>query len=269
MSSSSTLSDVRSLPRAFFAKYTSLANAREYVDASGRVDKLATFGPSASLLDHGSRIRETLVREGTCVARTPGVDFDTSLKQQIAILGNALPDSLGAAYSTIAVTPNRKYYASSSVGQPMHSDDAHRTAPPPLISLFCDQPSHDGGVTTLAPLGEHLDRHRSAIPRECFAPDALTLLGSMGSIQRPLLIDGYQLGCALPSIAAEIRGEPVVLDVLATLIEWCHRPENQIRVRLEAGDVLFIDNFRWVHGRTPFPAEQPRRLYRASFARPV
>ena len=266
MSSSSTLTDVTALHREFFARYASLANDAAYVEACPSATSVPVFGPVSSLLDVRRDIREALVHDGACVAKTPGVDFEASLAQQVSILGLALPDSLGAGYSTIAVTPNRKYYASSSIGQPMHSDDAHRATPPPVISLYCDVPSADGGITTLAPLGTYLDGRRFTLPPACFARDALTLVGAMGLIQRPLLIDGPRLGCALPSIAMEIQSDSEVLNVLAELLDWCHRPANQVRLRLESGDVLFIDNFRWVHGRTAFPADQPRRLYRASFA---
>jgi hypothetical protein len=256
------------LCREFFARYASLANEPSYVDARASTMRLPVFGPATSLLDVQCEIREALLHGGACVAKTADLDFPTSLAQQVAILGPAIPDAVGAGYSTIAVTPNRKYYASSSIGQPMHSDDAHRPTPPPVISLFCDVPSVDGGITTLASLGTYLNELRPSLPRACFSADALTLVGSMGSIQRPLLIDGERLGCALPSIAMEIRGDREVLDVLVDLMNWCHCPANQVRLRLDAGDVLFIDNFRWVHGRTAFPAEQPRRLYRACFAQP-
>lgn len=268
MSSSSTLTKMPALHREFFAHYASVANNPAYASARPSAAGVPVFGPLASLAEVRCGIRDALLGDGACVAKAPGINFEASLAQQIEILGSVLPDSLGARYSTIAVTPSRKYYASSSIGQPMHSDDAHRATPPPVITLYCDVPSEDGGITTLAPLGAYLDERRATLPVACFAPDALTLVGAMGVIRRPLLIDGRRLGCALPSIAMEIRGDREVLDVLAELMNWCHLPANQVRLRLDAGDVLFLDNFLWVHGRTAFPAKQPRRLYRACFARP-
>jgi alpha-ketoglutarate-dependent taurine dioxygenase len=223
------------------------------------------FGVGNSLVSFKDDIREAVQQAGACLVRMQGIDFRSGLRQQELVFGPSLPDSIGSPFSKIAVTPGRKYYASSSVGQPLHSDDAHLASPPRLISLYCEEQALHGGFTVLAKIGDYLDANRTAIPDTCFALNAITVRSSAASLQRALVVGGNRLLCSLPSILLEASGQRTVMEFYQSLMAWCHAPENQIRLKLAPDDLLFIDNHRIVHGRTPFPKSEPRTLMRVSF----
>ena len=44
-----------------------------------------------------------------------------------------------------------------------------------------------------------------------------------------------------------------------------HQKNNQIRCKLQPGQLLLIDNFRVLHGRTGFDLSDQRLLYRFCF----
>jgi gamma-butyrobetaine dioxygenase len=45
------------------------------------------------------------------------------------------------------------------------------------------------------------------------------------------------------------------------LTDWLNDPQHQVTFRLEPGDVMFMDNLRVLHGRTPFdPSQGVRHL---------
>lgn len=265
LSPSTSTSGVTRLGREYFSSYASLVNSPSYTSADGGQRNFPEFDARSSLAGIGDRVRDTLKVHGACLVHTGTRQYSDVLEDQELIFGQSLPDSTGASFSRIAVSPGRKYYASSSVGQPIHADDAHLVSPPRLISLYCEKQSKHGGITTLAAIGRHLESVCNHIPESCFADDAITVLGSAGVLQRPLVVEAGRLLCALPSILIEASGAPEVIAFYRELMEWCHVPQNQTRLRLAPGDLLFIDNFRVLHGRTQFPETEPRTLLRACF----
>jgi len=48
---------------------------------------------------------------------------------------------------------------------------------------------------------------------------------------------------------------------LDTLQEICKRPENQLKMRLQPGDFLFLNNIKMLHSRTAFKDNSEPRLY--------
>lgn len=265
LSPSTLSSGVARLGREYFSSYASLVNSSSYASADGGQKSFPGFDVGSSFAGIGDRVRDTVKVHGACLVHTGTRQYSEVLEEQEFIFGKSLPDSTGASVSRIAVSPGRKYYAGSSVGQPMHSDDAHLVSPPRLISLYCEKQSKHGGITTLAGIGSHLESVCSRIPEACFAEDAITILGSAGALQRPLVVEADRPLCAFPSILMEASGAPEVIEFYRELMEWCHMPQNQTRLRLAPGDLLFIDNFRVLHGRTQFPAAEPRTLLRACF----
>lgn len=265
LSSSILTSERIYLNREYFLEYVRLANSFEYADAPASSMSVPTLDVEASLGRIKDDIRSAVRETGVCLVRTRTMDFHTVLEQQTLVFGPNMPDSTGASVSKIAVTPGRKFYASSSIGQPLHSDDAHLASPPRLISLYCQEQSVHGGLTTLAMIGRYLEAVREAIPEECFAPDAIAIKGSAGVLSRALIISQNQLLCPFPSILTEVSGTKSVIDLYKRIMAWCHIPDNQIRLRLTPGDLLFLDNHRVLHGRTSFPEMEPRTLLRVSF----
>lgn len=266
ISSPSTSNDDRTyLGREYFSRYAQLANSPSYVGVPPLKDPLPILSADGSLEAIQVDVRQAVRQAGVCLVRVRGMDFQTCLRQQESIFGPSVPDSVGAPFSRIAVAAGRKYYASSSVGQPMHSDDAHLASSPRLISLYCAEQALHGGVTTLASIGNHLDNIRAEIPPACFSQDAITIRGSAGLLTRPLIISDIPSRCPLPSILMEASGSHPVMAFYQELMAWCHVPEHQTRLKLAPGDLLFLDNHRVLHGRTPFPEAEPRTLLRVSF----
>ena len=163
-------------------------------------------------------------------------------------------------------------YSDNRYGGNPHSDGIHRPGPiPDLVMLYCVRQAPKGGDLILVHVTDVAARLRDR-------PDVLRCLstpvhfdtreqaspGTPTSVRRPVL----DLNGALPRVnylrdyieSAHGRdGVPALtplqvesFDLLDTVLEL---PEVQIRVRLEAGQAIVMDNRSLLHSRTAFDYE--------------
>jgi gamma-butyrobetaine dioxygenase len=150
---------------------------------------------------------------------------------------------------------------------PPHTDEPFRYMPPGLLILGCVRPAEKGGDTIL------VDGFQIAETLRDEAPDAFALLcepnhvfvryhaGKLDERMRGKAISRDDRG-AVCGIRLHTRST-APLDVPSDLVPAyfaAHRalvakamaPENQLRLRLAAGDVAVLDNHRVLHSRTAF-----------------
>jgi hypothetical protein len=165
----------------------------------------------------------------------------------------------------------------------MHTDSSQRTVHPRWVGLACLQPGASGGdsaVASAAAVQAHLLGRDPALVerlRKPFIRDVVTPGGNRdreairanafpifaGAEDQPTLrymrlwIERGQAEAGTP-LGPEARADLDTLDAALNAPAHCHS------FRLEAGDVLFLDNHRIAHGRAAYDddPQRPRRLLR-------
>lgn len=140
---------------------------------------------------------------------------------------------------------------------PMHMDTAHYLRPARYLLLGCVNPGHSGTQTRIAPI--------SALK---FSPSELSLLGSTAVLVRTgrrsfysTILDNnrpflrYDPGCMEPIDARGEQAMHIVSDSISRI--------EVIRHEWRRGEILLIDNWKMLHGRTATAADD-RLLLRVS-----
>lgn len=193
---------------------------------------------------------------------------------QIGLFGPVMPDvgKNKVEVSTIAPEANGKYFANSTYAQPMHTDEGHTSRFPRVATLFCAQQSSEGGVSILVPFQRAYDAlvdKFGAATEALFDDKAITVSNIYGTESKSVLLrlpEG-RVGITYSSIVQQLTCSPLVLDMFNFITNFVHQPENQIRFKLNAGDLLMMDNCRMLHARTKFKEGDARTLYRMWFPR--
>ena len=169
-------------------------------------------------------------------------------------------DPANLAYSAMALTP--------------HTDNPYREPPPTLQLLHCLASSVRSGETIL------VDGFAAADVLQAEHPESYSHLARWpvrwryGDDNTELVSDASVLelgpGGALVGIRFNERArcpsllDPDVVDehllALRRFAEILDRPARQVRLVLEQGDVLLLDNRRTLHGRTAFAGPGGRHL---------
>jgi alpha-ketoglutarate-dependent taurine dioxygenase len=172
--------------------------------------------------------------------------------------------------------PPHRYYSQSNIGGDIHTDGTYIHAEPPLYAaLACLQPAHAGGDSVL------VDGRRVCAALEAHARPALEWLereyhfdcdgqGLAATLRRRILekVNGSVRVQYLRSYvesghrrAGELLASEA-LDAMDALDELLAHPPLRHVVRLEAGDMLLLNNHVMLHGRTAFVDDPDHALRR-------
>ncbi len=149
------------------------------------------------------------------------------------------------------------------VGLPFHSDGSD------LVGLFCLDDGASGGdslVANLVSIHNELVRDAPELAAELYAPLPYDARGEEGSGQRAWYTmpafqrRGDRLFCRYirPYIRSSMRHadapRPSVLaeEAMDRVDAICTEPERHVSMRLEPGDMQFINNYHVLHGRAPY-----------------
>lgn len=212
-------------------------------------------------------------RRGVMVLRdvptTPG-----TLRQVADRLGHLSPTSFGELFDVKAVAqPTDLAY--TAIGLLAHTDQPYRRPVPGIQLLHCLRNDAPGGDSTI------VDGLAASIALAVDDPGAYAALCEVEVeyrydmitdtvVDRGVTIDVDRRG-RFRSIRFNTKLDSPVVDAEQDLdafyrgrrwlVDWLNDPRHQSTFRLEAGDVLVIDNHRCLHGRTPFdPAGGQRHL---------
>ena len=268
---------METIDRAYFADIYRLVNSDEYSEAKGGgvrpeiLDARDLPWNHTNLAELGLKAVQLVKKTGTCLVHfDASAGYDRVFDWQQSVFGSYRFDSSVASkpFSEIVAKEDGKYFANTHFAQPMHSDEAHTADPPRVISLYCRKQSQQGGVSTLVNIHAWLKTlaDMGDIDSACFAMGALQINGARGALNRPLLVlDHTDVLCPFPSILREATGDEKVISLYRDVMAWAHQTENQMRFRMMEGQLLLIDNYKVLHGRTGFRLDDPRMLLRACF----
>ncbi len=150
--------------------------------------------------------------------------------------------------------------SASSEAFALHSDESFCVQPARWVLLHCWQPAESGGDTLLLTADEIL----AQVPREVrIALEQLRLPYPCGDRVTIEASGELRFNAEEVESAALRRGIPLSLPQRGWLVRFEQLFARQARrLRLEAGDLLIIDNWRVLHGRTAFAASSGRLLKR-------
>lgn len=162
----------------------------------------------------------------------------------------------GAVHQNVAPVP-RARFEESDVGAEsslsLHTENPFHVLPPTFVLLYClrsDAGSRAG--TMLARVAEVVGRLNDDVRARLRSPVFFERGSPSDRVRVPVLS-----GSALDPlarydaawIAADTEQETAALQSMARELPWC---TNEVYLR--PGDLLALDNRRWLHGRTPFEA---------------
>ncbi|NNF79890.1 MAG: DUF971 domain-containing protein [Rhizobiales bacterium] len=248
----------RHKPRLWDCKLSVSQAEVDYADALNTDCGRLTF--YRTLRDFGF----VIVRDGP---REPG---------SVAKVANMIGEMGESAYTQIFdLTPKSKTrtIGNSTRHVPPHTDEAFRFSPPGVNILACVRPAKNGGDTVLTD-GFNIASKLRALEPECFELLATRThrfhrlhegkLDQQANV-RMIALDDRQEICGV-RVHTRASGP---MDLAADDVEPFYKahhmlcqlmmaPENQIRLRLNAGDTALFDNHRVLHARTEFT--DPERL---------
>lgn len=189
-------------------------------------------------------------------------------------IGPIRGSNFGESYDVVSM-PNPNASAYTAMGLELHTDLANWASPPDIQLLCCLKSSVRGGESVFCD-GFHV----AGLLREQ-DPEAFHLLST-----QPMEFRFHDADCDIrargPVIALDAHGNPrhvrfnnwlrapmicapdLVEPMYAALGRFwrlLRAPENQLRIRLEPGDLIAYDNHRVLHGRLPFdPTSGERHL---------
>lgn len=238
-------------------------------------DEIERFVHAAVVADHVTRRRlfEVFGRDGAVVvtdsSRRPGACLDL-----LATLGLTVRDTALGRIFDVEVDPAGFNVAYTAEAIPPHNDNAQCTHPPSgqvLAMLTNDAAGGDSIVVDGWAVVDELRRtDPAAVAVLAGVPVGFRQYSTVaeGFTRAPLLVLDESGRCTHLRFSNQLR-QPLPPDH-PDLDEWYRAyrllgqavtdPASQVTFRLDAGDTLFVNSLRVLHGRTEFRHDQLRHL---------
>lgn len=164
-----------------------------------------------------------------------------------------------------------RFLADGSAQFSLHTDRAFSAMPPPYIGLLCEAAASSGGESLLADAAGLYQHILSGAGSEALASlfePFYTLRRSPHEVQRPLFFyNDHRQSCFAyrgKDAATEVSFRPEFAALMRLAEAFLADPANTEQIQLEPGQILLIDNHRYLHGRSKFQGQ--RLLYRLYFS---
>ena len=175
-------------------------------------------------------------------------------------------------YADVHIDPSKKEYKYSSDSIPFHTDNPTMD----ILGFYSVFPENDGGDNLLLdsrPLLNQLTPEE----RKALINYSMKLPNSCGTLH-PLLNEQEnhifylpffwqkEINTFLSSGNTEINATPLTYQAMAkfhTLVEKAFSTKSYITISLKIGDVLFLNNKIFLHGRQSIPRNSKRYLVRS------
>lgn len=169
-------------------------------------------------------------------------------------------------YTKLQYSAGSKYYALSSLAQPIHTDEGYTSIYPKYVVLYCQSESTIGGCSIIVkfnPLFELIKNNYPLSIDKLFSQNALKVYNANGCETKPLLFNfDDNVGISYSPVLKKLVGDEDILDVFKFITSYVHDVRNQIRFKLKKNQLLILDNRKVLHGRTSFQNSETRVLYR-------
>ena len=161
--------------------------------------------------------------------------------------------------------PDGVYLGATNREHPLHSDGAYDPQPPPLLALQCVVPATTGGasvaVSALA-LWNHLAETDPDALRALQEPDALLVERADQRDTKSVFssVDGGGIAVWRDDHTSTFADDPETTRAVELVRAFLADPSNVLTFVLAPNQILLLDNWSVLHGRTAF-ADGDRRLH--------
>ncbi len=157
-------------------------------------------------------------------------------------------------------------YSQTHAGIAPHSDSSWLQSPPNLWGLQCVEADQSGGDTLIVPVEDILRRLSKATIQALRQP----VFPFADGVFKPVLsgrrgdqrISYYDAQLSKGATTQQDSLDGTSQSALHELGQAVSDPEIALRLKLEAGDLVFMNNHKALHGRTAFIEESGRLLFR-------
>lgn len=151
----------------------------------------------------------------------------------------------------------------------MHTDGSYEIVPPKIVAMQCVIPSQNGGISQIVyakSVYEYLMENYLEELQILLTHKLIITRGNQTSTQAIFVeIEGRTL--------MHFRSDPTVSLLIPPQIEkafdiiknYVNAPKNQLMFKLQANQIILLDNTSVLHGRTSFPDNEVRKLNRVWF----
>ena len=189
-------------------------------------------------------------------------------------LGKSISQNFGRGGNDFFVIENiggSKILAKSNRTQALHTDNGFAKDAPEIVMLRCQTPSEDGGYSQIVDSSKILEFLERVFPlgvEALMGENAVTFNKLHASISKNLIqvLKNGNIGFDFSPFAVTIDTKnPEVERAYRLIWAYIHNENNQIKFKLQQGQILILDNSRYMHARTEFPEDQKRVMQRIWF----
>ncbi|WP_387489625.1 TauD/TfdA family dioxygenase [Photorhabdus sp. RM96S] len=172
-------------------------------------------------------------------------------------------------YETIKSVDNPKWFFESNISQPVHTDEGHEEKQPNIVALYCQNPSCEGGDSILVDsdaVYNFIFEKYGGKSDILFHDECLAHFSSNKSFQKRIFSKiSSNVGISFSPLLNKFKCTQDVYSMLMDISDFIHQKENQYRLRLSKNQCIVFSNYLYLHSRTKFPKDSPRKLFRFWF----
>ncbi|KTC96208.1 TauD/TfdA family dioxygenase [Legionella feeleii] len=166
-------------------------------------------------------------------------------------------------HTIITPVADSKRILHSDKAQTLHVDCGDNNVQPEIVILYCIEAAKSGGENLIVPVSAILAYlnalNLSANQLEAlYDKKAITYERGASTLTSSIMHkDKNGTSCISIMYADRIRCKTSLHEALfKTILEFAHREENQIKIKLNDGDILIIKNHQVLHGRSRFEGQR-------------
>ena len=162
------------------------------------------------------------------------------------------------------------YLGTSNEPHPLHTDGSYDDSPPAIVALRCNIPAQIGGLTQLASakaLHDWLAKKDPEALRSLYERQAMQI-SRAGKITTKSVFTREENRIKMSyrsDITAKFADNEPTHTAIDLIQNFLADKNNIIEYKMEAGQILITNNGSVLHGRTSFPADDPRQMHRLFF----
>ena len=253
------------------------AESRRTFSASLPLDSLVVEVEDCEALDANELDAITAVFNtwGLVVIQHPEPDGDPA-DQVVALglhLGSTYDHNRADERGIVRMAPlqtSGAYLGATNRVHPLHTDGAYDATPPPLLALQCVVAASTGGES-VAVSSQGLVDHIAAVDPDAYRalaqPAAMTVERADQRDTKPVVgdVDGTPLVVWRDDHTSTYAEDADTVRAVALVREYLSDPANVLRFLLQPNQIMLLDNWAILHGRTAFEEGDERLLHRINY----
>ncbi|GAA6618576.1 TauD/TfdA family dioxygenase [Scytonema sp. NUACC26] len=171
--------------------------------------------------------------------------------------------------NTINILDKSAQISATNQMHPIHTDGSFDIDPPKIVAMQCEIPSTKGGLSQIVYaefVYEYLRNNYPQYLQNLFLyPLTITRGGETATRTVFIKHEGRILMTFRADSVISINIPLEIQEAYQIIKNYIVEPKNQLIFKLEKNQIILLDNFSILHGRTAFPENEGRKLNRIWF----